>query len=318
MVKVETTASLSGLIDMDMEGDTIESIETDPSPGSNQENAPPTKRPRGRGRGAGSRPTKAAKAPTTRSRPARVNKPAPKKKNPVKRTPLTEQRNEQHASDTEEIDDLAREEGVKATQARKPDKAVPQPKKLPQKKVVEQARATVNDEEFEYTPTRQNRLHPMRGSAVQIPTGRERQGSTEQRQMQYVVPETQAGPMDIDQLESADDAENLDEIVPQSEIRQAKHARANSRQPQPSVIRRRFGSVSDTERANGDPESRRRLGEMTRKFENLDSKYKNLRETGIKEADANLERLKAQAEAKPKGNKQLRMSDQLLTLCSDK
>jgi hypothetical protein len=40
---------------------------------------------------------------------------------------------------------------------------------------------------------------------------------------------------------------------------------------------------------------------MTKKFENLELKYKNLREIGVKEAEANFERLKTQSEERTKG-----------------
>lgn len=50
-----------------------------------------------------------------------------------------------------------------------------------------------------------------------------------------------------------------------------------------------------------DPATRRKLGEMTRKFEDLEMKFKNLREIGIKEAEANFDKLRSQSEAKSKG-----------------
>lgn len=66
-------------------------------------------------------------------------------------------------------------------------------------------------------------------------------------------------------------------------------------------IRRRGGSVSDTERAVGDPNLRRKLGDITRKFENMDSKYRSLKESGVVEANTNVERLRKQCEATTHG-----------------
>ena len=40
---------------------------------------------------------------------------------------------------------------------------------------------------------------------------------------------------------------------------------------------------------------------MTRKYENVDMKYRNLREVAISQADANVERLKKQCEATTAG-----------------
>ncbi|OAP60003.1 hypothetical protein AYL99_05005 [Fonsecaea erecta] len=72
-------------------------------------------------------------------------------------------------------------------------------------------------------------------------------------------------------------------------------ARDASRTRQDPPYRRRAGSASDTERSN--PNLRRKLGDITRKFENVDLKYRNLKEVGINEANANMERLRKQCDA---------------------
>ena len=72
-------------------------------------------------------------------------------------------------------------------------------------------------------------------------------------------------------------------------------ARDNSRSRQDPPFRRRAGSASDTER--GDPNLRRKLGDVTRKFENVDLKYRNLKEVGINEANTNMEKLRKQCDA---------------------
>jgi Chromosome segregation protein Csm1/Pcs1 len=74
-------------------------------------------------------------------------------------------------------------------------------------------------------------------------------------------------------------------------------ARGPSRSRQESTFRRRAGSASDTERGGGDPNLRRKLGDVTRKFENVDLKYRNLKDVGILEANANMEKLRKQCEA---------------------
>jgi hypothetical protein len=68
-----------------------------------------------------------------------------------------------------------------------------------------------------------------------------------------------------------------------------------SRSREDAHFRRRAGSASDTER--GDPNLRRKLGDITRKFENVDLKYRNLKEVGINEANANIEKLRKQCDA---------------------
>ena len=46
---------------------------------------------------------------------------------------------------------------------------------------------------------------------------------------------------------------------------------------------------------------RRKLGEMTKKYENISIKYQDLREIGLKEAERNFERLKKQSEERTAG-----------------
>jgi len=103
-----------------------------------------------------------------------------------------------------------------------------------------------------------------------------------------VVPESQADFMDMD-TELHNTTEVLVEAVPMPKQRVGPRSR-----PEASY-RRRAGSASDTER--GDPNLRRKLGDMSRKYENIDAKYRSLKEVGLKEANANMERLRKQCDA---------------------
>lgn len=82
-----------------------------------------------------------------------------------------------------------------------------------------------------------------------------------------------------------------------------RRSRPASQSRQASVQNRRAGSTSDTDRT--DPTMRRKLGEMTNKFESVNLKYQDLREVGLKEADRNFERLKKQSEEKTTGECQV-------------
>jgi chromosome segregation ATPase len=75
-----------------------------------------------------------------------------------------------------------------------------------------------------------------------------------------------------------------------------KPVQSASQSRQETGFRRAAGSASDTERG-GDPNLRRKLGDITRKFENIDLKYRNLKDVGISEANANIEKLRKQCEA---------------------
>lgn len=93
--------------------------------------------------------------------------------------------------------------------------------------------------------------------------------------------------------ESEEDVHVVREPVQRS--RQTSIARTISRKPQDPTYRRRAGSASDTER--GDPNLRRKLGDITLKFENIDLKYRNLKDVGVHEASANAEKMRKQCEA---------------------
>ncbi|CAG8908548.1 unnamed protein product [Penicillium egyptiacum] len=74
--------------------------------------------------------------------------------------------------------------------------------------------------------------------------------------------------------------------------------------PQDSSPRKRKLGGTDSEQG-GDPELRRRLGELTKKNDALESKYRNLREIGIVEANANMEKLRKQSETVTKASNEL-------------
>lgn len=76
-----------------------------------------------------------------------------------------------------------------------------------------------------------------------------------------------------------------------------KPVRSRSRSRQEAISTGRAAHASESEKGVGDPNLRRKLGDITRKFENVDSKYRTLRDVGILEANANMEKLRKQCEA---------------------
>ena len=312
MPKAKPIASLSGLIDTDMEDDTV-NMEADafPTPDSNQENAGPAKKRAVRGKATAKKFTKVKSAARRVSSESAAPKRVAPKKAVTKRAPLKEQSNIQQAEDTEEVDeftnpdheDMNMDELVEPKQAAK--------RKPPEKKVgrhakskpLPQADAMEKDGEFEYTPTalRQSKaIAKSSSSNFTKPNPTKRQPSVESRRQEKFIPETQV-PMDTEPSEIPQQDEVDEDAVPQSVFRRTNIARNTAHQRQPLIGRKRAGSASDTERGGGDPATRRKLGEMTKKFENLELKYKNLRETAIKEADANFAKYKAQSQIKAKG-----------------
>ena len=79
-------------------------------------------------------------------------------------------------------------------------------------------------------------------------------------------------------------------------------ARAGSVQPAYPPPRERSASASGTERERrgGDPEVRRKLNDVTKKYENLNLKYQNLQEIGRGNAESNFEKLKRASDQKAK------------------
>ena len=318
MPKGKAVASLSGLIDTDMEDDTL-NANAFPTPESNQENPAPAKKKAGRGKATAKRFTKAKTSLRRVSgEPIVPQKAVTKRKATNPRAPLKEQTNSQQAEDTEEVDEfdgqqkndvLAAEESIEPEQPVKrrgrAKKAPMQAKKVP----VQQAVTTEKDGEFEYTPTvnRQDKgIRPGVSAETQLPS--KRKASVEPQQHDKVIPETQV-PMNVDGSEPLEDEED-DEAIPQSVFRKNDNARASIRQQQHTLARKQVASLSDTDRGANDPATRRKVGDLTKKLESLETKYRNLREVGIKEAEANFEKLKSHSEAKAKGE-----SDRSLYIC---
>lgn len=319
--KAKAIASLSGLVDSYMEDDAL-NMDAFPTPESNQENDGSAKK-KGRPAKPAAKKFAKTKAPGRRTsgNPIAPKKAPPKKKANAKRVPLKEQTNVQQAEDTEEVDEFAAErdedmevdELVEAKQPAKrkapAKKAGKQSKKKPVEQIIaveenpdEQPKAVEKDGEFEYTPTANRQSKRSGRPGAQKPKANVRQTSVEPRRQEKVIPETQFA-MEIDQSEALeeDNQEEDEDAVPQSVFRRTNNARDNTRRHQPVVARRRAGSASDNERGGNDPATRRKLGEMTTKFEKLDMKYRTLREEGIKEANANFEKYKTQSQASAKG-----------------
>lgn len=96
--------------------------------------------------------------------------------------------------------------------------------------------------------------------------------SSVQRVPQYMIPSS---------------ALRTQHLVPMSTSRLQRHVVPFSANRHPTA-------ASDTE-AN-DPSLRRRIGDLTRRYEKLEVKYRDLREIGVKEAEQNYDRLKKQGE----------------------
>ena len=313
MPKRKAVASLAGFAGSDVDMDMESEADALPTPESNQGISGPVKKSRSKIKPAASKFSKPrAKAPSRRvsgGSAAISKKAAPKKKAALKKSPLNKEENSLNCNDTEEVNGFDAEAQQQPKEHESADELLPlkQPTKRGRKPAArscqteiepsERVKPTEKDGEFEYTPTaiRQSQFLRKGPSALPKP---ECQPFAELRG-EEIIPETQEVPMNMDTF-IVDEADQ-EEPMPQSVFRPTGNLQTDSRARKAPFARRRAGSASDTERPAIDPMTRRKLGETTKKFENLELKYKNLREVGIKDAEATFERLKSTSEAKAKG-----------------
>ncbi|KAI8630586.1 hypothetical protein F5Y19DRAFT_51264 [Xylariaceae sp. FL1651] len=141
--------------------------------------------------------------------------------------------------------------------------------------------------------------------------GRKPKTNVDSQPAEPEVPETQQPDVEIPETQHADIADISIESEEHIEdlplyIRQGMSS-AQRLQPQAYFsASRRPVSASDSELH--DPSLRRRIGELTRKYESLEAKYRDLREIGVKEAERNFDRLKKQGEERADTDKQLIMT----------
>ncbi|KAH9908795.1 chromosome segregation protein [Xylariomycetidae sp. FL2044] len=112
------------------------------------------------------------------------------------------------------------------------------------------------------------------------------------------IPETQPQEPEIPETQPAElmdiTIEEDDQIEELPSYRRVGLSFGQSPRPLLSASRRRPTPASDSELH--DPSMRRRVGDLTRKYESLEAKYRDLRELGINQAEHNYDRLKKQGE----------------------
>ncbi|KAK0268188.1 hypothetical protein LTR91_003604 [Friedmanniomyces endolithicus] len=130
-----------------------------------------------------------------------------------------------------------------------------------------------------------------------------------------VIPETQMDPADVEQSIEMEVDDVVPEVAPQQIQRIAQRATSvqpvQLLQPRPSARsvsaqpgfpppRERSGSFSGTERERrgGDPETRRKMKDLTKRYEDLEAKYHILQDTGKDGAESNFEKLKRATDEK--------------------
>jgi cell fate (sporulation/competence/biofilm development) regulator YmcA (YheA/YmcA/DUF963 family) len=302
-------STLSGLIESDTDDAPFVARDSFPTPDSAAENQAPEKK--GRGRPKAAMPTKVtkAKAPARRIS-GRLNAKL-KELEPVKgkstkaaaakgkRRVLADKTNQQEVSDTEEVDEFKQDEDeIMGDELDASVVALKQAKPKETKKKAASSRGKTSKEAVKKTE------QATVGIVPEIPATQTQVESrvTKNRApaKQKVIPETQVQDMDVD--DGGDEEDIVEQTIVQSQ-QNIRNPRSISRTHQPPLQQRRAGSNSDTERS--DPALRRKLGDITKKFDSLNVKYQDLREIGLKEAERNFERLKKLSEEKTAGKRPL-------------
>jgi hypothetical protein len=298
-------STLSGLIDSDSDEEHFIERSGLPTPESGVENKTAGRKGPGRPKTAMPAKITKAKAPARRTSGrlnAKLKDVAPAKgaskkvaATKGKRKVLADKTNQQYTSDTEEVDEFEQnEDTVMGDELDATVVAIKEPKPKPAKKTAA-ARGKAAKAIAAQTTEIIARDAPALGSRTTKKKGTAKRQVAPEASPEKIILESQVPPMEID------DTGN-EEVVEETVSRIAhngRHPRSNSRPRQPSAHRRRAGSASDTERS--DPALRRKLGDITKKYENLNVKYQDLREIGLKEAERNFERLKKQSEEKTAG-----------------
>lgn len=207
-----------------------------------------------------------------------------KRKPAAKRTALKDRTNLPAGSDTEEVED----DGIEEQPTKKTKRAKPAATRKPaakSKKELNVIPETQPDAEDVQDVEQSVEMDPENMDIELVPTP---------KQTQKFVQRPRAASVQPLQPRPSARAGSAQPLQPRPS------ARAVSAQPGYPPPRERSGSVSDTarERRGADPELRRKLNDMTSKYENLHLKYQNLQEIAKGNADSNFEKLKRASDQK--------------------
>ncbi|KAI0142781.1 hypothetical protein GGR57DRAFT_485568 [Xylariaceae sp. FL1272] len=126
----------------------------------------------------------------------------------------------------------------------------------------------------------------------------------ETQQPGFTVEETQQVSMIVDT--SIEEEEEEEDEHPRELPVLSRPDYSSVQRPLPQILSsasRRPVSASDSELH--EPTLRRRIGDLTRRYEVLETRYRNLREIGVEEAERNFDRFKKQTEERAEIDKQL-------------
>lgn len=314
MPKRKAASKISGLVESDGEDVMQTGANGDASAKEEPLDERPAKKPRGRPKAAQPK----VEITKTASEPARLSATAPAKQEMLPKRhsgrgrprtataePEPQAQNAGKEEDKEEDKEEGKEEDKDAHDAADAENAQPDvsndelgsskdttmPKRRGRgRKASTSSKQVTTDGEFEYTPTSSRHSRPP-DEPEDLPKrrpGRQRKPAEEDA----VVPDSQKPVPEVNET-----------ILSEEEPVNSREKSVSPLKPRvngQTTRKRGPGGLSDNEKTS-EPELRRKLGEMNKKYESLETKYRNLREIGIVEANANFEKLKKQCEAATAG-----------------
>lgn len=259
-----------------------------PTPDSAAENKAPAKR------GPARPTTKKAPTKTAVRRVSGAKGAVAASKPKGKRAPLKDTTNTQDGNETEEVDDFAQSDtDLAANMApRKGSAAKPAKKTAVSKARVSAAAREIPESQPEAALDDVDQPKPKKG--------RKPKAQSEKR----VVSETQPDEMDVDADlgHAVEDETSFGAAGPAAT--RGDHNTSTARQWTQPPPRKQHGSTSDTERPH-DPTLRRQLTEMSRKFDALNLKYRNLKDVVSNEGEDNFAKLKRLTDQQTKASEML-------------
>lgn len=299
MSKRKAAGKLSGLVEDEEDEMLFEDHEA-----HNQEEAeasPPAKRQKGRPKGAA---TRATGSNSTTRKPRSTATAETKRRAPPKRGAKTAQKSIHQSIEPPDTADnsFSKGEGENEGGVQDDDEA---PALSSEDELDSPKTTKVATKDGSKTSTRSSEMRESLrrvtadGEFVYTPTG-------SRKDKQQAVPRASLNESSAEPLENNETAEEIDETTFPEDSRAiqmaspSKNSRGTRKQSY-TTAKRRGMSVSDAENGDTDITLRRKLGEMTQKYENMEKKYRNLREIGVVEAGANVEKLRKQCEATTAG-----------------
>jgi predicted nucleic acid-binding Zn-ribbon protein len=311
MPKRKATARLSGQAG----SDGADAVPVNGTDAGQRENERPAKRARGRPRSKSfeskppaetKRNSTVAQAPAPDSAPKKASKRGRPKGSRNSAQGATQEGPERKAGGNEEIKDevgVQEPESLAASNDELDDAPVAtksnqmaksaKPAATRGRKKVSAGKQVQTDGEFEYTPraTRQVQLPAKPQEPLEQP-------KRQSRRIHWTEPSSVAAENEQEEMEVVEESVLHEEpVVPRSASASPTKGRRSS-QPAPgsSPLKKKLGGSTDDDKI-GEPELRRRLGDLTKKYDTLENRYRNLREIGIVEANANMDKLRQHCEA---------------------